>query len=370
MDVPRLIDELRTRPALWDTRNVTNKWRYSIPELWKEVSNVVGSDVEQCKRKWKNLRDAYRAEVRRAERRVERDKLMGEYDPNANYNSKWVYFEPMSFINDCKRPHYSSAVEHENTSSNDEETPGDGIHFQKDSTTRIRLNENVEQRADAEYDDNNTRGVGGNADDDDDDAVNDMLFEEFQSIATPQAARRLSVTLSLANSLEQNLSNSSLDKPTNLLKHHPTSAGEGGQKDCKCPPKGRSEDRVHFLEDLEKEEQKLIKSTKRDINRALSHIGDSDYNFLVSFLPHMKKMTDLQNLQFRGRMCDLVLSTLAPSMSRHNSPAPPPLTPAPIVKVECGNSNATALQPESTTNQEKNSSIELDNDIEFFSDNI
>ncbi|XP_073837999.1 uncharacterized protein isoform X3 [Musca autumnalis] len=364
LDAGRLIYEVRKRPALWDLKHVHNKSYKLIGKQWNEVSAILGvDDVEQCKRKWKNLRDAYRAEVRRTERRMERDKLMGEYDPTANYNSKWVYFEPMSFINDCKRAHYTSGGEHENTSSNDDEAAFDE-RYQMDSTARNRQHQHIS----GEDGDKHAPKDVITGEDDDDDIVNDMLFEEFQSIATPQAARRLSATLSLGNSLDQNLSNSSIEKPTNLLKHH-SSKNDGEPKDCKkCPSKRRNEDCVHFLEDLEKEEQQLINSTKRDIRRTLSHIDDSDYNFLVSFLPHMKKMSDLQNLQFRGRMCDLVLSTLAPNMSRHNSPAPPPLTPAPlIIKVERGNSSTAIAQPESTTNQDKAAAPSRnDDEIEFF----
>lgn len=269
--------------------------------------------VEQCKRKWKNLRDAYRAEIRRSQRRMERDKEMGEYNPSTDYNSKWVYFEPMNFINDCKRTR-RSFNEHENTSSNDatydETFPRSGSDLE------------AEEKGDNDGDDDagdNCRDM-----DDDDERANDILFEEFQSIATPQAARRLSSTLSLTNSIEQNLSNEATEK------HTPHSSTDDA-KECNCP--SQREERVHFLEDLEKEEQQLMQSTKRDMSRAMNHIGDSDYNFLVSFLPHMKKMTDLQNLQFRGRMCDLVLNILAPSISGQNSPAPipPPLTPAPTM---------------------------------------
>ncbi|XP_037819230.1 uncharacterized protein LOC119608749 [Lucilia sericata] len=54
--------------------------------------------VEECKRVWKNLRDAYRAEVKRIELRIEKDIRKGSYDPNSDYSSKWSYFEAMQFI--------------------------------------------------------------------------------------------------------------------------------------------------------------------------------------------------------------------------------------------------------------------------------
>ncbi|XP_037819229.1 uncharacterized protein LOC119608748 [Lucilia sericata] len=91
-----------------------------------------------------------------------------------------------------------------------------------------------------------------------------------------------------------------------------------------------SYDQVHFLEDLEKEEQNLMKSTRLDISHSndLAHIGDSDYNFLVSFLPQMKKMSELQNLQFRAKMTNLMLEIMSPTMST-----------APVSSSQCRNVN-------------------------------
>ncbi|XP_005187031.2 uncharacterized protein LOC101889709 [Musca domestica] len=386
MDVLRLIEEVRQRPALWDTTMGERKRRPYIYGLWQEVAKAVGSDAEKCKQKWKNFRDTYHSEVRRVERQIMRHKLMGKYDPNHDYRSKWAYMEAMSFITKCRRPYKSSGGENECTSSNDENPVSN-------STTGIRRS----QRRVGESIDNATSSAIGSMDDgedDDDEDDADMLFEEFQSIATPQAARRLSATLSLTNSLEQTLSNSSVEAPdTKLLMEPSTStAANGPRKDCcKTATQAHSEDRVHFLEDLEKQEQQLIKSTKHDISRALSHIGDSDYNFLVSFLPHMKKMTDLQNLQFRGRMCDLVLTSLAPNAAQHNSAASLPLQPqlapnvaqdyssapaslplqptASIIKVECINNKIQASEhPESPTSQDANAANgnEIDNELEFF----
>ncbi|XP_065359418.1 serine/threonine-protein kinase atg1-like [Calliphora vicina] len=321
MDVHRLIAEVYKRPALWNVLHGDHKGRHCIPKLWQEVAQNVGIDVDQCKRKWKNLRDAYRAEVRRSERRIERDKLIGEYDPNTNYNSKWVYFASMSFIGD-NRQCASYNVEHENTNSNSNDNNHDNEHFNDSiynddnyhSVYDIKLepsHDNMEQELNHLAD--------GRTADEEDDTANDMLFEEFQNIATPQAARRLSATLSMNNPLERN------SPPQQVHQTAPTAKSPN----CKCSK--RSDDQVHFLQDLGREEQKLMKSTRQDITRSskLDHVGDSDYNFLVSFLPQMKKMSELQNLQFRARMCDMVLNILAPSVAAldiRNTSAIEPLT--------------------------------------------
>uniref|UniRef100_A0A1I8NX12 MADF domain-containing protein n=1 Tax=Stomoxys calcitrans TaxID=35570 RepID=A0A1I8NX12_STOCA len=320
MDVKRLISEVRQRPVLWDM----TKARYTAPVKWMEVAEALGANVEDCKRKWKNLRDTFHGEVRRFARRKKRDKSLGVYDPKISYKSKWAFYDDLEFIKESKRRQKVAADDNtvdEEGANNTMEQPSTSLDEPQPSTTEVKIKEDVDEDTTA-YE----LGI-----DDDDETANDMLFEEFQNIATPQAARRLSATLSLTNSLEQNLSN---DMPEQHISNDTPRLDNGvKQEKCRCPSSNsRNEDRVHFLEDLEKEEQKLIQSTKRDISRAQDHIGDSDYNFLVSFMPHMKKMSDLQNLQFRGRMCDLVLSILAPTMAAApNAPALPTLTQAPFM---------------------------------------
>lgn len=231
--------------------------------------------VEHCKRKWKNLRDAYRAEVRRSERRVERLKASGNYDSSMDVRSKWAYFDQMSFINDSRRPRYQSHThksEGEGSNGSHDDTPGFhsfcDIKMEPQHTT-----------------------------DEDDYEDDDQLLEQFESAATPQAVRRLSNSISVANAVED-----------------AAIAGTSSSRSPSCKCSNRADDQVHFLENLEREEQSLMQSTRMDMTRdnSTSHVGDSDYNFLVSFLPQMKRMSELQNLQFRAKMSELLLNIMAP----------------------------------------------------------
>ncbi|KAM7355845.1 uncharacterized protein ACRADG_001789 [Cochliomyia hominivorax] len=359
MDVPLLIAEIHKRPALWDVVHEEHRDRQSVPKLWLEVAEVVGVDVDQCKRKWKNLRDAYRAEIRRSERRIERDKLMGDYDPNTNYNSKWVYFPLMDFIGDnclrrrcaCFKNENANANSNDNNNTNnhqnqdydnddDDDVDNDVINDDDEERdyNNSEYNENMNSACDIKSEpshnnmDSNIRNFHDNANakqraqEDEVEATNDMLFEEFQNIATPQAARRLSASLSLNKSLQQNYNTmpqqqqqQQQQQNQNIIPSSSNAINKNNNNNCsKCSQ--RTVDQVHFLEDLGREEQKLIKSTRQDITRSnnLDHIGDSDYNFLVSFLPQMKKMTELQNLQFRARMCDMVLNIFSPPTTVDN----------------------------------------------------
>ncbi|CAD7006453.1 uncharacterized protein LOC101457487 isoform X1 [Ceratitis capitata] len=273
LDVRRLIEEVKARPIIWDVRYGEYKDRTNTPQKWAEIAAVMGVDVEHCKRKWKNLRDAYRAEVRRSERRVERLKAAGNYDAAMDVRSKWTYFEPMSFINGSRRPRYNSHTH---------KSEGEGSNGSHDDNSIFHSTYDIKMEP------------SHTTDEDDFDDDDDQLLEEFVSVATPQAVRRLSNSISVANAAEDE-----------------AVASKSGCR-SECP--NRADDQVHFLENLEREEQSLMQSTRMDMTRdnSTSHVGDSDYNFLVSFLPKMKRMNELQNMQFRAKMCELLLNIMAP----------------------------------------------------------
>ncbi|XP_054733524.1 uncharacterized protein LOC129241299 [Anastrepha obliqua] len=271
IDVRRLIEEVKARPIIWQVPYGMYKDRAVTPPKWAEIAAILGVDVKRCKRKWKNLRDAYRAEVRRIDRREERLKASGVYDSSVNIQSKWAYFEPMSFINDTRRPRYPS-----HTHRSDDGEGSNGSHDEPPGFHSI---------CDIKMEPHHTS-------DEDEYEEEEQLLEQFVSAATPQAVRRLSNSISVANAAEDAI----------------TSAAS-----CKCS--NRADDQVHFLENLEREEQSLMQSTRMDMRRDnnTSHVGDSDYNFLVSFLPQMKRMSELQNLQFRAKMSELLLNIMTPN---------------------------------------------------------
>ncbi|XP_061391582.1 uncharacterized protein LOC133326991 [Musca vetustissima] len=369
IDAKRLIHEVRVRPALWDLNHEDNKSYNEIGRQWKEVAGVLGvEDVEQCRRKWKNLRDSYRALVKRCEQRKARDLRMGISDPNIDYESKWVYFKDLSFIRDKKRKRRSriEIEQDQNTNSTDDFEESHAISEIKVEPTRIGDDEiySIE-----EFEDDDCVMDGDMA---------DVEFEDIQkqnndyhrSMLNEQHLQRIPATISVisvphseatkitnnipkaslkprmsslssdATKSVNNLTMTSLATPRLTLPVPPTikvaiipkenssaTPNDSANKKDDCHCSSRSENNVHFLENLEQEENNLMQSTREDMKRATTdHNGDPDYNFLVSFLPQMKKMNDLQNLQFRARMSDLVLNILVPPMP---NTVPPPLTAAP-----------------------------------------
>lgn len=203
----------------------------------------------------------------------------------------------MKFIKDIKRPRRSKPFENINLSSNDNLTDDNELEFSDfHNMDGIKLEPGVEMNADSySLDDESNEG--------------EQLLQEAEQIQkvqmeddTPtQPALRVNFSLQNSNQNQMNADN----KPS--------------FSNCKCPK--RTYDQVHFLEGLEKEEQNLMKSTRLDIKRSndLAHVGDSDYNFLVSFLPQMKKMSELQNLQFRAKTTDLMLTIMSQSIGNNSA---------------------------------------------------
>jgi len=140
-------------------------------------------------------------------------------------------------------------------------------------------------------------------------ADNDALMREFQNVSTPQALRRLSENISLASAAaEEQVPSAAAQLSPNLNQGSAIAAAAASS--CHCAK--RVDEQVNFLESLEREEQQLMQSTSQDLARCKSvlHVGDSDYNYLISFLPLMKQMTPFQNVFFRAKMGELLLQTM------------------------------------------------------------
>ncbi|SPP87486.1 Hypothetical predicted protein [Drosophila guanche] len=163
-------------------------------------------------------------------------------------------------------------------------------------------------------------------------ADNDALMQEFQNMATPQALRRLSQSISLASAAAEERSMPQQASPSpstsgfgfgqglgqglghglglGMGMNMGTAVAAAAASVCQCAK--RVDEQVNFLEGLKREEQQLMQSTSQDLARCKNvlHVGDSDYNYLISFMPLMKQMTPIQNVFFRAKMGELLLQTM------------------------------------------------------------
>ncbi|XP_005187030.2 uncharacterized protein LOC101889543 [Musca domestica] len=307
-DIRRLIHEVRSRPVLWEIRH--RKSYKEIKQQWKEVAAVVGIDVHQCRRKWANLRDAYRALVRRCENHQQRD-------------SKWIYYKDLSFIRENKRirrkkrPKVDQAVQSICNGSTQNDNVSDLVEISKIKIESPEIGD--EQRY---------------SEDDDADVI-DRLYMEFEqeygwsaeetninSIQPQQNVKQTSANIEVScndnkksnKSFEPKQSkdvgtitttaptSTSIEAATQTI---PSPVANKNQGNCHCPSR---------IEGLQQELRSLLKMTQNVTISAQTHANDPNFNFLVSFLPQLKQMNPIQNAEFRARMSSLVLNILMPTL--------------------------------------------------------
>ncbi|KAH8296185.1 hypothetical protein KR054_002678 [Drosophila jambulina] len=294
MDMHRLIAEVRLRPALWDPTHPDHANRPETQRLWSSVAEAVGLNVDLCRTKWKNLRCSYRRQNRRSG--------LSRANSQSSPGHQWSYAESMSFLDNLR------LREDRDSSNNEEEEAGgaDGGQPKEEPDSLMTFKtEDSQQEMEAD---------------------NDALMREFQNVATPQALRRLSQSISLASAAAEEEATPpvtrglglgmNLGMPMNVSPNAQSNLGQGtamaaaAASSCHCAK--RVDAQVHFLENLEREEQQLMQSTSQDLARCKNvlHVGDSDYNYLISFLPLMKQMTPIQNVFFRAKMGELLLQTM------------------------------------------------------------
>ncbi|XP_043648602.1 putative uncharacterized protein DDB_G0271606 [Drosophila teissieri] len=277
MDMHRLIFEVQQRPALWDSRHPDHANRPETQRLWNAVAEAIGIDVEVCRTKWKNLRCSYRRSNRRS------GLLKHQQTPSQGH--QWSYAEAMSFLDGQRL-----LGEERDNSNNEEEEMEGALKTEAEPMLSTFKSEQVSTADEMEAD-------------------NDALMREFQNVSTPQALRRLSENISLASAAAEEQVPPTVSQLSPNLNQGSAIAAAAASS-CHCAK--RVDEQVNFLESLEREEQQLMQSTSQDLARCKSvlHVGDSDYNYLISFLPLMKQMTPYQNVYFRAKMGELLLQTM------------------------------------------------------------
>ncbi|XP_061391584.1 uncharacterized protein LOC133326993 [Musca vetustissima] len=319
IEVIRLIDEVRIRPVLWD---VQRRHSYKIiKKQWKEVAEAVGVDVRQCRRKWGNLRDTYRALLRRCENRIKRDKALGVYNPKIQYAIKWTYYKELSFIKDNTRTRRNRPPIHQDQNINSQHS------FNESQSNDIGEPQTTEEPDDYEmFSAGDYREMEGGHyeeyeefDDNDDDDGNDQIStEQFKNLFIPEDEFRRSISAtqkSVPNNITKRTAGENVGTTTTLKAEASTqtaTTSNANKKDCNCSAQN---------ENLLKDIHNVLKLMQQQMSTTATNNKDPDYNFLVSFLPQLKQMNDIQNIQFRARMSDLVLDILMPVM--------PTLTPFP-----------------------------------------
>ncbi|KAG9259522.1 hypothetical protein AMEX_G27817 [Astyanax mexicanus] len=116
----RLIIAVSGFPVLYDVSLFAYRDLNKKNDAWKKVSEIVGVPVEECKKRWKNLRDTFRREKNRERER-------NRSGAGAVSSRPWRYMGVMSFLNPFVESRPTSGnmvveVEEALTQNNQEET--------------------------------------------------------------------------------------------------------------------------------------------------------------------------------------------------------------------------------------------------------
>ncbi|XP_037819231.1 uncharacterized protein LOC119608750 [Lucilia sericata] len=278
MDRLRLIAEIRKRPVLWKYQR--NFARNSRKNSWKEVVSILGIDYilttfssENLQSIWRYMRECYRNEVKRTEILIEKDILNGLYDVNKDYTSKWAYFNELTFLNYAEaQPKTNKA----NASDSDqEEISMDNENNNTDSEITV-TNEPVE-----------------------DSDKEEPLKSPKRNMTSQGLADSIDVVQDIKIEAETTDDEDDSEIPTKRLRLSNENSEETKNNDEEAVDIAMSENENNVTH----------------LSKILEDHNDSDQYFLISFSEHLKTMSPLQNLQFRAKMSNLILSILTNSLS-------------------------------------------------------
>ncbi|XP_065360462.1 uncharacterized protein LOC135954286 [Calliphora vicina] len=340
MDEFKLIAEIRKRPALWDTQSKEHKSCLSVPDVWKDLAVSMESDVDTCKQIWNKLCLEFRERKKRIELCIKEDKLKGLYDPNNEYISKWAYFKDMLFLKDITSSHVNDSddsdqfskfhnlnnikVESEVDLEPEVYLPDDGddddsqmhsIEFLSEPTSpqNLELADDKPSPAGGNYSkrSNNQANLLEVIEEKpgldllDEDTVSQMYSKESHKMDNIKMEPELDLKPEIYLPDDEDDDTDSQEFVS--IQKSPQTQGSADDKPSSTGGKytKRSYDQAK-LKDLEEKEHNLIKSARLDgkTSNDMIHVGDSDYKFLVSLLPQMKKLTESQNIKFRVKMSD------------------------------------------------------------------
>ncbi|KFM83253.1 hypothetical protein X975_05534, partial [Stegodyphus mimosarum] len=92
MDIQRLINEVKARPAIWDQKSIQYYNRDVVARMWNEIADVCGMPCEAVRCKWKHLRDNFRKEFKK--------RLTENGNPSdpEKLEQGWVWYKSLCFL--------------------------------------------------------------------------------------------------------------------------------------------------------------------------------------------------------------------------------------------------------------------------------
>ncbi|CAH1979889.1 unnamed protein product [Acanthoscelides obtectus] len=261
IDNEKLISAVREKPPLWNMKDKRYHSRDVQRKLWSKVADEVGvtNNVNEVKKKWEGLRDVFRREYKKVHK-------SGDEAPEEG-SSSWTFFDQMLFLSDIIEPRQlkGNVASPERTFSRNND--GDDI-----------------------------------ADEDD---LPDM--ESPQAVVTDKG--ELNMSSSEASKMEPPVP---ARNHQTRRKQHDTQPGNADVRPAGPPitprtsnPKRKRNTPADITVDdkfLEIERAKLQLFTEH-----ANKEGHSDYQFLVSLLPYLKKVPEHRKLHARNKLQQVLI---------------------------------------------------------------
>ncbi|XP_011143488.1 uncharacterized protein LOC105185577 isoform X2 [Harpegnathos saltator] len=137
----QLINEYRNREVLWNPRDSAYYNKVKKEDAWKELSEKIGKNSEEVKKKIESLKGSYRREKARVKTSIGTGKGRREI-----YKSKWFAYETLQFLEDKDEPR--KTLSNLQTVSDDEETNNETLHEnldEKKENSQINVESNNSQ---------------------------------------------------------------------------------------------------------------------------------------------------------------------------------------------------------------------------------
>ncbi|XP_013198613.1 transcription factor Adf-1-like [Amyelois transitella] len=265
----QIISAIFERRPIWNSKDVNHKNRRIINQLWEEIKNELNIEVTDLKKKWKNLKDHYRKELKKNP--APRSGDAG----NVNQPSNWQYFSQLRFLQDEVVPNVTegnlSRPEVSNQISNDSFETEDisGENSQEDTT-------------------------GHNEE--------SSIYPQQPSTSSQEAP---------VSSQEASTSLQEISTPP-----REASASQRSRK-----KRTANDIRTEFLE-LERKRIRLLENdlSNQSRNEASRNENKSDdYYFFMSLLPQMEKFTPFQKFRVRQKINQALLDELSVNESTYPS---------------------------------------------------
>ncbi|KAH8353603.1 hypothetical protein KR084_012068 [Drosophila pseudotakahashii] len=264
----RLIAEVAKRRCLWDTNMAMAYRNQGAAAQWASVAEIMQQDVALCKKRFKGMRDSYRAEVRKIQqKRIQM--------------SHWTYFRSLEFMRHLFDPERLVPFPPE-AFDLDAEQPEDF-----DSTRLVDFTIDV----DLDNDDSVDFEIIGDIFKRESSLPQDSGSDAGSLIKPLGAAYRsdqdLSPRLHSPIRLTQNSTSQFLPRPpppTKRYRRRKTSSSYDGP-----------------IVNSHTNKAKPNSAAEADLK------NDSDYSFMLSMVPHLKSLSDISNLKFRMEMARVLV---------------------------------------------------------------